>query len=209
MKKQFLFLLALLISASMIFTSCKKDEETVETTLTPGVVVNTLTLNATAYDKWVYFSFDSSRVVAVDNYLTSDKWDIAFHRYDVRVNCGTSGIGMGGTYNAGKVDFNSATTAPESGYSLNDTIKIYEVNPMQHNTAIEKKVPGDTLLAKWIKKVYGANGPVYSYSDNIYIIKTAKGKYVKFWLKNYCNEKGDYGYVTMKYAYQTYGSRNF
>lgn len=207
MKKQFLFLSALVISASMIFTSCKKDEETVETTLTPGVVVNTLTLNATAYDKWVCFSFDSSRAVTVDNYLTSDKWDIAFHRYDVRVNCGTSGIGMGGTYNAGKVDFNSVTTAPESGYSLNDSIKIYETSPM--NGGKEKKVPGDTLLAKWIKYEIGSNGPTFNIFDYIYVVKTAKGKYAKVWLKNYYNESSATGHITMKYAYQTKGSRNF
>lgn len=202
MKKNLFISMVALVSAALSISSCQKDESSV--TPTVGSVV---TLNASAYDKWVYFSFETGTEVAITDFANSTDWDIAFHRGDIRVNCGQSGIGQGGSYNAGKVNFASVKEAPQSGYSLNTTIQILEVYALP---LVYVTVPGDTLVAKWLTVVTSNSGPpTYTFSDNIYVIRTAKGKYAKVWLKDYFNDAAKGGYITMKYAYQKDGSRMF
>jgi hypothetical protein len=65
----------------------------------------------------------------------------------------------------------------------------------------------------WMTMSYMGQGVrTYEYSNQIFVVKTADGKYVKVWLKAYTklvegSKKG--GYITMKYAYQPDGSRSF
>jgi hypothetical protein len=204
MKHLLNFATIMLLGVSLGFTSCNKDDDNDTQPQNNDVITGTITIDATAYDKWTYFSFVNEKVVPVTDFSTSSAWDIGFHRQDIRVNCGTSGIGQGGTYNAGKVDFSSVAEAPKTGYLLNNSIEILEefVMPPVYVT-----VPGDTLLAKWISISIGQTGPEYVVSNNIYIIKTADGKYAKIWLKDYFNDNSETGHVTMKYNYQPDGSR--
>lgn len=193
--------IALLAFATFAFLiSCEKDE----TTSQSGKVIE---INASAYNAWTYFSFDEDTVVSITDYTTSTDWDIASHRSDVRVNCGQAGPGQGGSYNMGKVNFNSVTEAPADGYSLNTTINILEsyTMPPTYVTA-----HGDTLVSKWMTITTSNTAPpTYNYSDNIYVIRTAKGKYAKIWLTNYFNSQSQSGHITMKYAYQANGNRLF
>ncbi len=115
MTQRLKFLTLIILAGFLTFTSCKKEETPEHETKT---VSKTTTINASAYDKWVYFSFKENKVVEISDFTNSLDWDIGFHRHNVRINCGKSGIGQGGTYNAGKVDFSSVTEAPETGYAL-------------------------------------------------------------------------------------------
>lgn len=193
--------IALLAFATFAFlASCEKDE----TTSQSGKVIE---INASAYNAWTYFSFDEDTVVSINDYTTSTDWDIAFHRSDIRVNCGQSGSGLGGSYNMGKVNFSSVVEAPADGYSLNTTINILESYTIP---PVYVTVPGDTLVSKWLTITTSNTAPPsYIYNDNIYIIRTAKGKYAKIWLSNYFNSNAKSGYITMKYQYQPNGSRQF
>lgn len=191
----------LLLGAVIFFSACEKDETEEPEQEETELVSWSVTLDATAYDKWVYFSFADTQVVEINNFLTSSDWDIGFHRYDVRLNCGTSGPGQGGSYNAGQIDFESLTEAPESGYSLNDSIGIIQESGDWAYT----NVPGDTILSSWL--TFAGPPPTYTINDNIYVIKTSDGKYAKIWLKDYYNDNSETGHVTMKYVYQPDGSR--
>ncbi len=124
MVKKLKLLALALLTGTLIFTSCKK-ENPVEP-VSNKTITGEVTIDASAYDKWVYFSFKGNKVVEVSDFKNSLKWDIGFHRQNVRVNCGKSGIGQGGTYNAGEVDFSSVKEASETGYALNDGIEILE-----------------------------------------------------------------------------------
>ncbi len=187
------------LGAMSFFTSCESDDDS------PSVA-SEIVIDASAYDKWAYFSFEADTVVSIDDFSTSTGWDIAFHRSDIRVNCGQAGPGLGGSYSCGKVGFDSVLEAPADGYSLNTTIKILEKFVMP---PVYAEVPGDTLVAKWMTLDVSNDGErTYNYSDNIYVIRTAEGKYAKIWLKNYFDETKS-GYITMKYSYQPSGSRKF
>lgn len=190
----------LLLGIAFIFASCEKSE-TPQPPVNNDVVTGTISFDATAYYKWVYFSFADTLQVEVNDYLTSSSWDIGFHRFDVRVNCGTAGPGKGGSFNAGKVDFESVISAPENGYSLNDSIEII----LESGNWEYEAVPGDTVLASWLS--FTGPPPTYTVNDNIYVIKTADGKYAKIWLKDYYNNNSETGHITMKYVYQPDGSR--
>jgi len=183
------------------FSSCEEDAPQ------PKPQEKTITLDASAYDKWVYFSFKENAIVEISDFANSTAWDIGFHRMNVRVNGGMAGPGQGGTIDMGKVEFSSITEAPETGYSKNAMINIMESPAMPPRFV---SVPGDTLISnKWITMTHGSGGPTYTISDHIYIIKTADGKYAKIWLTDYFNEEGRAGHPTMKYTYQPDGSRRF
>ena len=199
--KRISFLSAIgLFSLAVVFTSCEKDEDNQP----QPANTETITIDASAYDKWVYFSFEKGTTVEISDYKTSSEWDLGFHRYDLRVNCGSSGPGQGGTYATGETDFTTVTTAPTSGYALNDSISIaVDVSSMP---PVMETVPGDSVLASWVEMTYGQSGPEYTYSDEIFVVKTASGKYAKIWLKDYFSAEGNSGHVTMKYSYQPDGT---
>ncbi len=191
-----------LLTISMIITlfSCKKEKTEPDDGSSNFEI---RTFNAKAFDTWVYFSFEKGEEVEITDFKNSTEWDIGFHRFDVRLNCGTSGKGMGGSINMGKIDFNSLKEAPADGYSLNDSIEIVNKEGDWTNPAT---VPGDTVLAKWL--YFTGPPPRYNITDNIFVVKTAAGKYVKVWLKDYYNDNSESGYIKMQYFYQKDGSRN-
>jgi hypothetical protein len=196
MKQIMILQYVLLLGMSLVLSGCEKEKEN-------GSDENweTVTLDATAYDQWVYFSFSDNQEVSIGDFSSSTDWDIGFHRYDVRVNCGTAGPGQGGSLNAGPLGFETLTEAPADGYSLNDSIGVILESGVWEYT----NVPGDTILATWLQ--FSGPPPTYTISDNIYVIRTADGKYVKLWLKDYFNDASKSGYVTMQYFYQKDGSR--
>ena len=57
-----------------------------------------LTIQATSYSEWVYFSFENNSVVEINNPENSLEWDLAFQRKHIKTNSGLSGIGQGGGY---------------------------------------------------------------------------------------------------------------
>ncbi len=193
---------AIIIALMTVVFSCKK-EKTKPTQEEEQSKYDTHVFDARAYENWVYFSFDQNKEVAIEDFKNSLDWDIAFHRFDVRLNCGTAGVGEGGSISMGKVDFESVELAPTTGYSLNDSISIVNV---AGNWQDKVTVPGDTVLAKWL--YFTGPPPKYNITNEIFVIKTAKGKYVKVWLKDFYNDDAQTGYVKMQYFYQKDGSTN-
>ncbi len=196
------FLWAIVIAMAIGVIACKKDDKTQPDTPKPGEEVKTHTFDTRAFDKWVYFSFAEDKEVEIADFQTSIDWDIAFHRFDVRVNCGTAGPGQGGSISMGQVKFEDVTEAPTEGYSLNDSISI--VNK-PGGWMDQVMVPGDTIVANWMH--FSGPPPTYNISNDIYVVKTADGKYAKIWLKDYYNDNSESGFITMQYFYQKDGSK--
>ncbi len=214
MKKNNLFSLIFACMAIVGFQSCNDDDS-------PSPVVNTIVkdveLDASAYDKWVYFSFTKGEVVgssAVEEKRPGLDWDIAFHRWDVRLNCGTSGSGQGGAIkmngNIAKTGWDAVSTAPENGYSVDSMIFVNKSMGGQEGP-VQVEVSGGEVITggaagSWITFSMSAPGKYdLGITNQIFVVKTADGKYAKIWLKQYSSEKGT-GHITMKYAYQPDGS---
>ena len=120
------FLAPVLLTGLVAFTSCSKDDNKVETPKDPYEGLRNLNvqdgtekeisyLDASNNEgKYVYFSFNKG-VVEVSDPQASNDWDIAFNRYHVKTNSGTSGKGQGGALKTDKTDFAAVTEAPTTG----------------------------------------------------------------------------------------------
>lgn len=94
MKK--LFLSLAIVAMAIFAASCSKENKDEPRPKTEGEVAGEITINATDYSKWVYFSFDKGAVVEVADPKSSLDWDLGFHFLDFRTNSGASGKGGGG-----------------------------------------------------------------------------------------------------------------
>ena len=151
----------------------------------------TYTINASSLKNWIYFDFSKGAVVNISDRVSSD-WDIGFRRAKIISNSGASNPdGRGGIAAIENVELESVIEAPESGYMTdisknaleteNPAIKWYFYNYMTHELKPKK---------------------------NVYIVRTADGKYAKMQIiKFYC--EGLAGCFTIKYVYQGNGSRKF
>ena len=226
MKKKNLLLLFMALGTLVGFQSCSDDDDDVQL----KAIEKEVSLDATAYDKWVYFSFEKGEVLTkttgagVEEKMPGLDWDIAFHRWDVRLNCGESGTGKGGALlsegNIAKTGWDAILEAPESGYKVDGTISVMKQHGMP---PVMADVPGSKIImggrvnpetgekpGTWMNFKHLGGGVIeYGITNQIFLVKTADGKYAKVWLKQYINAEKKGGHITMKYAYKEDGSRNF
>ena len=152
----------------------------------------TYTINAFSLKDWVYFDFSKGAVVSISDRTSSD-WDMGFRRAKIISNSGASNpSGRGGIAAIENAEFVSVMEAPESGYMIDIS-----------KNALETENP---VIDRWY--LYNYMTHELKPKKNIYIIRTADGKYVKIQImKFYC--EGLAGCYTIKYVYQGNGSRRF
>lgn len=92
-----------------------ENKEATETDPTTGQKIRSITLDVTAYDRFVYFSFENGKLSISDEQSELfDGWDIAFHRTDIRTNSGEStkrGV-QGGAYETDQVLLSQPVAVP-------------------------------------------------------------------------------------------------
>ncbi|MDR0604427.1 MAG: HmuY family protein [Bacteroidales bacterium] len=168
------------------------------------VQVKTLTVDASNYGKWVYISFSSGlflneqgEEVELD-YQNDLSWDMALHRYDVRLNGGESGKGQGAALETIYTELNEVTVIPESGYILDvmDSIMASAAMP-----PVYEAQPYNLEASKWMNVNTSKMPPSYTLSDKVYIFKTAEGKHVKIIFTDYRNAEDKTGHIKFSYAY--------
>ena len=214
------FIVPALLAGLVAFTSCsKEDNKKEEPAPTPqGGAKEIKDLDASDQQKWVYFSFEKGTTVEVTNPKTTDNWDIAFNRYNIRTNGGVSGIGEAEVVNTNNKNFAAVTKAPAEGYEKDK--KFTEVGrpaPGQTRpslTEVEKNpVISGTVMLENSKGWYnynrpkqGENTPHFDITKYVYVLKTAKGgKYVKIQLTGYTksNQPDKSGFITFTYDFLT------
>ena len=203
------FLAPALIAGMMVLTtSCSKDDNP---TPIPSTAKEVKELNVSSQTEWVYFSFSEGKQVEVTNPRTSDNWDIAFNRYNVKTNGGTSGIGGVEVANTGSKVFNTVTQYPGIGYEKDILVTSYgrpqpgQTTPTTTTISVNPAITG-TVQSPDPKGFYnympptpGSNAPHITLTKYVYVVKTVKGKYVKLQITEYTNAKGELGYLTFKY----------
>ena len=108
------------IMAIIAFTLSACNKKTKEEELTSPLTKDVKMLNATSYEKWIYFSLTKGEIIEVTNPEQDFSWDIAFQRWYVKTNSGTSGKGKGGAINTKEIDWNKINKAPLSGYKTDE-----------------------------------------------------------------------------------------
>lgn len=186
-----------------LFVACEKDDPKVEKQ-DEKTVTYTLSRKTGFGNDWVYFSFATGKEVdgvTEENRTERLDWDIAFNRTNMRTNSGESGKGKGGALNTKEKTFGNVKEAPTSGYTVDEKSMImFGYGQMMQGGEPEM---GESTLNKILKGAIAvkpsSSGPIYQFSKEIYIIKTANGKYVKVEFTGYHNDEGKSGYVTFKY----------
>lgn len=113
----------LLCTALLGFTACSEDESTPvdpgEVDATINQIITTNPINASASDTLVRFSFVTGTTVSA-----TAPWDVAFRRYEVRLNGGVSGTGGVTGYSFG--NNKAATTAQVLAFTADNTRPAFD-----------------------------------------------------------------------------------
>ncbi len=188
----------LIIAAILLLNACEKDDDN----NSGGLEAVTTMVEATSYTDWVYYSFSEGAEVSVSDPKTSTNWDIGLMRNHFSTNSGSSGNGAGGALDAGVVDFDSYLEAPETGFSVDDSIQAFDFTIMSYLS-----VAANAVLETW-GELTDEQPPTLVPSNKVFVVKTADGKYAKMIVQNYYGTEGS-GYITFKYVYQPDGTAKF
>ena len=140
-------------------------------------------LDVSAYDKWVYVSFEDGASVAKGiEEAAPEKWDIAM--------------------------FDALTAIPEGSVFMPDELTYTEVavdmSQMMQEIIIYDTTEINMVLEDWVTR--SGMPPVYSVQPNVYVVRTKDGKYAKIQFTSYKGgETGDEsGFATFTYAYPVF-----
>jgi HmuY protein len=153
-----------------------------------------VTVDARSRTDWVAYDFSRGSVVT-DARIDAPSWDIAFQRYRVRSNGGTTN--PHGDAGAIRYEGKAPDTAPEGGYEV-DEWEGYGYDQISHNRTFRR----------WYRYSPLASGLVPR--DYEYVIKTADHGYVRFRFVSYdcpAAAGGGQGCVTFQYGYRSDFSR--
>ncbi|MDR0537577.1 MAG: HmuY family protein [Tannerellaceae bacterium] len=171
-------------------------------------------LDCSNYAQWNFFSFATGQIVgtcdvadqaANQTWGSRNDWDIAFHRQDVKTNSGASGNGGGGIleydFKDATFNFDAVLEAPKDGYVADaaDSV-IYDMSQMMQGKIGYAQTGLAQPTKKWAVLTDMMNGK-WEYAQKIFIVRSAGKKYAKIYLKNFKNDTGTSGHVTMQYAY--------
>lgn len=174
------------LAASSLFVACSKSNDEPAGTKTEQKTAGTvqdITINASDYTKWIYFSFEQGKELSLtdEEAKKSDAWDIAIHRYDFRTNTATTGLGKGGAYKTTEKDINAKIQIPEASAFTLDTpgrITIKFDHTAKPPTPVYADQPRNAAIDP-IKFDHTQMPPKYNISNVVYLVRTAKGKYAK------------------------------
>ncbi len=193
-----------------------KDGVTEKVKLSESLIGGSFEFNVKDRKKWYYYSFDTGLVgtgsanpADGDDAKWSDRddWDLAFHNTNVRTNGGTAGKGEAAAIKMSTEKMADVTKAPADGYVVDDTIKIFLAMPPTNPSQDVQHVPGNTEMNGWAS--FAHSSLVWTIHKNVFVVKTAKGKYVKMQFVDYLDEDDHGGLMKFDYVYQTDGSMNF
>ena len=155
-----------------------------------------VTIPATSYTDWVYYSFETHGVVEIDNPESSLDWDLGFQRKHIRSNSGLAGIGQGGGYVDSTMtwveNWSTMNEVPENVFWHTDEVfnDFYDISTHTYVEGIE-----NPALRTW--------GWFDNYfqlvpTDYVMFAKCANGQdVVKLWIYDYYD--GGSGNLAMRY----------
>ena len=200
-------LFATLLVGLLTLTSCSKDEKEEKR---PSGVKQEKNLNA-RQEKWVYYSFEKNAIVEVADPQNSLDWDIAFFAYYAKLNGGASGKGQAGVAKTENKDFSAPIATLPSEYIQDGKGTMSYGN---YPNLTEKEDTFSTFLSGGFdtptgyvslnpnnRQSSGGKWPsVYAPTKWVYVLKTAKGAFVKFQVTDFYNDKTDANYPSFQYV---------
>ncbi|MDH5764310.1 MAG: HmuY family protein [Nitrospinota bacterium] len=166
--------------------------QSVTATNTNLLPASTIVIDATNEEEWTYFDFSRGQQVKIHD-PSSLEWDLAFRRGKIITNGGaTNKFGQSGLMDLGEVSFEAVENVPFRDFIQDKATSTETENP---------------VLVQWYK--YNFITHKLTARKNIYVVRTADGKYAKIqFMSFYCADKQP-GCIQMKYVYQNEGTKSF
>lgn len=184
-----IFVLSLLFLAACNKPDNEKDADAV--TLTD--------VDVSAYDQWVYLSFESGAPIALNvNEEAPVEWDIALHRENVKTN-------QGAALKSDAVSLSALSELPTGEFVsdvMTDSTLIVDLSQMMQGILIYQKSEINPVLNAWVK--YSGMPPVYTLNDNVYVVRNKEGRYAKIKFSSYKNAEDKTGFATLSYIYPAF-----
>ena len=168
-------------------------------------VRDTAVINASASDKWVYFSFLNGNIIAINKNGTTDipsgnDWDIAFCRFYSRTNSGKSNSdnnGKGGAFMTDAKSLDELTKIPDENSFVIDRLDTIMPQMKIVKTATNKE------LNKWIDVNISQMPPKTTLNEtNVFVVRCADGKtYAKVKFLEFENNECKKIYPKFEYEY--------
>ena len=138
------------------------------------------------------FNFRSGEIVTPDDVSDSPDWDIGVSGLKIRTNSGTTGTGDGGGYDPSATDLASITSAPDSGFSVDEML----TDPADGVTSFS----GNAVLGGFWEVAGTSTAP----KDAAYLLRAASGGFVRLEVTGYSD-----GQYDLDWAYAGAGQREF
>ncbi|MBD3165129.1 hypothetical protein GF324_00865 [bacterium] len=153
-------------------------------------------LDATAYDAYAYLSLADGEVVTVNDPMNDNGWDLAFSRYNGKLNGGISG------------------SAEVVGVDLDDighqhAMDYYALNEVPDVAEDEWEADAYDLMVgdNWYN--YNPQTHEFSVNNNIFVLNDTDGNYAKFRFPTLeGGGMGNMGTITIEYVYNADGSND-
>lgn len=142
-------------------------------------------------DEWQYFSFENGHVSPADP-ADSLEWDIAFQRYNVKTNGGTSGKGQGAASDLGDLSMETTTDA---------TVKSWKEDSVIEDARTGEKQSMNSVLSGWYSYHFIKHELVSKY--DMYAVRAADGRIALFKMRDYYDAAGTAGHITILYRFPT------
>lgn len=126
-----------------------------------GIKIRTVELDVSAYDKFVYFSFEKGVLAISDEQSRHHKhWDLAFHRADIRTNSGeSSAIGaQGGAVETNSMLLSEAVKIPEASQFETDMLYVVAVRHTDEEGVVQGRLPVNPVLTTKTSPVLDKDG---------------------------------------------------
>lgn len=193
--KHLFYYLSMAVSVLFLTTSCDKDKKKEDTGTDPAAK-EISNLDASAYDQWVYFSFETG-ISEIRSYKESapEKWDVAFHRENVKTNEGSA-------MKTDKTSMDALTEVPVGEYVKDEMTTDKVIVDMSQ--MMQGKIGYDTtainmVMNEWVTR--SGMPPVYKVGENVYVVRTKGGKHAKLQFTSYKNDSDKTGFVSFSYVY--------
>ena len=138
-------------------------------------------VDATEQNTWIYVDLLDGATVDVTTPKMSTQWDIAISRTKIQSNSGTSGNGLSGAFAlaTGKT-WSEVENSPTVGFVTDEMLPL----PGPPGSG---EYSGNAELNTWYN--YDPMTHVVSVKEQIFLVRTAEGEYVKFQITNYADGK--------------------
>lgn len=130
-----------------------------------------------------------------------DKWDFAIHRYDIKTN-------EGATYKTTYTsidEFKATGKLPKAEDFVEDewtTDKIaIDMSGMMDGNIIYTESYRNAVLSSWLDVNTATMPPVYTMSNQVFLIRLKDNTYAAIRFTNYMNARGIKGYIDFDFQY--------